>query len=188
MGSPPAVPLRSSRTSRPFVLWVAIRPACRGAPPAARSRAPSAERVLDRCVATHGGSSFDLGRSPATLPRGADGPGGTAVTSNFYEPRDNLEACRRPLHEAGWVATALQGAHARRRRASALATRTRTECVIRGRDEFGPDTLAPLLLRASGQRRSSSPHLASDAMWPTALSRNGGPFGRVASWRCDQAD
>ena len=47
-------------------------------------------RLSDRYVATHGGSSFDLGRSPATLPSGADGPGGTAVTSNFYEPRDNL--------------------------------------------------------------------------------------------------
>jgi len=33
---------------------------------------------------------FDLGRSPLTLPPGADGPGGTAVTSKFYEPRDNL--------------------------------------------------------------------------------------------------
>jgi hypothetical protein len=30
--------------------------------------------------------------SPATLPPGADGPGGTAVTSNFYTLRDNLLA------------------------------------------------------------------------------------------------
>ena len=30
--------------------------------------------------------------SPATLPPGADGPGGTAVTSNFYTLRDNLAA------------------------------------------------------------------------------------------------
>jgi hypothetical protein len=50
-------------------------------------------RLRDRYVATHGGSSFDLGRSPVTLPRGADEPGGTAVTSNFYTRRDNLPWC-----------------------------------------------------------------------------------------------
>ena len=33
--------------------------------------------------------------SPATLPPGADGPGGTAVTSKFYEPRDNLRESER---------------------------------------------------------------------------------------------
>jgi hypothetical protein len=44
-------------------------------------------RLSDRYVATHGGSSFDLGGSPRTLPTGADAAGGTAVTSKFYEPR-----------------------------------------------------------------------------------------------------
>jgi hypothetical protein len=29
--------------------------------------------------------------SPRTLPTGADAAGGTAVTSKFYELRDNLE-------------------------------------------------------------------------------------------------
>jgi hypothetical protein len=47
-------------------------------------------RLRDRYVATHGGSSFDLGRSPVTLPCEADEPGGAAVTSKFYELRDNL--------------------------------------------------------------------------------------------------
>src|SRR5207248_601543 len=46
------------------------------------------DRLGDRYVACHGGSSLDLGGSPATLPSGADGAGGTAVTSNFYEARE----------------------------------------------------------------------------------------------------
>jgi len=33
-----------------------------------------------------------FGGSPRTLPTGADAAGGTAVTSKFYEPRDNLHA------------------------------------------------------------------------------------------------
>jgi hypothetical protein len=33
-----------------------------------------------------------FGRSPRTLPSAADAAGETAVTSKFYEPRDNL-AC-----------------------------------------------------------------------------------------------
>jgi hypothetical protein len=48
------------------------------------------DRLGDRYVALHGGSSFDLAGSPLTLPPEADGPGGTAVTTKFYEPRDNL--------------------------------------------------------------------------------------------------
>jgi hypothetical protein len=32
-----------------------------------------------------------FGGSPRTLPTGADAAGGTAVTSKFYELRDNLE-------------------------------------------------------------------------------------------------
>ena len=48
------------------------------------------DRLRDRYVALHGGSSFDPGRSPVTLPSGTDAAGGTAVTAKFYEPRDNL--------------------------------------------------------------------------------------------------
>ena len=49
-----------------------------------------AGRLSDRYVATHGGSSLIFGGSPRTLPSGADAAGGTAVTSKFYETRDNL--------------------------------------------------------------------------------------------------
>ena len=59
-------------------------------------------RLSDRYVALHGGSSFDLGRSPVTLPPGADGPGGTAVTSNFYEPRDNPHERGAACSESGF--------------------------------------------------------------------------------------
>jgi hypothetical protein len=47
-------------------------------------------RLRDRYVATHGGSSLDLCGITANAPIGSGRGGGTAVTSKFYEPRDNL--------------------------------------------------------------------------------------------------
>ncbi len=47
-------------------------------------------RLRDRYVATHGGSSFDLVRVAHHAPTRSGRAGGTAVTSKFYEPRDNL--------------------------------------------------------------------------------------------------
>ena len=49
-----------------------------------------AGRLRDRYVATHGGSSFDLGRITRHAPTRSGRAGGTAVTSKFYKPRDNL--------------------------------------------------------------------------------------------------
>ncbi len=48
------------------------------------------DRLSDRYVALHGGSSFDLGRIAHHAPTRSGRAGGTAVTSKFYEPRDNL--------------------------------------------------------------------------------------------------
>jgi hypothetical protein len=47
-------------------------------------------RLRDRYVATHGGSSLDLWRIARHAPTRSGRAGGTAVTSKFYEPRDNL--------------------------------------------------------------------------------------------------
>ena len=44
------------------------------------------DRLGDRYVALHGGSSFDLGRSPATLPPGADGPEGPPSPQSSTSP------------------------------------------------------------------------------------------------------
>jgi hypothetical protein len=47
-------------------------------------------RLSDRYVAAHGGSSFDLDRITHHAPSESGRAGGTAVTTKFYEPRDNL--------------------------------------------------------------------------------------------------
>jgi hypothetical protein len=47
-------------------------------------------RLSDRYGLLHGGSSFDLCRITANAPSRSGHGGGTAVTSKFYEPRDNL--------------------------------------------------------------------------------------------------
>src|ERR1700678_4849834 len=47
-------------------------------------------RPSDRYVAIHGGSSLDLCGITANAPIESGRGGGTAVTSKFYEPRDNL--------------------------------------------------------------------------------------------------
>ena len=49
------------------------------------------DRLSDRYVALHGGSSFDLDRIARHAPTRSGRAGGTAVTSKFYEPRDNLD-------------------------------------------------------------------------------------------------
>src|SRR5204863_9147667 len=49
-------------------------------------------RLRDRYVATHGGSSFGSWRIAHHAPTRSGRAGGTAVTSNFYTRRDNLEA------------------------------------------------------------------------------------------------
>jgi hypothetical protein len=75
-----------------------------------REHALVVDRLGDRYVAHHGGSSFDLAGSPATLPTRSGQAGGTAVTSNFYEPRDNLQnpteradgSAREARHPTAW--------------------------------------------------------------------------------------
>jgi hypothetical protein len=47
-------------------------------------------RLSDRYGLLHGGSSFGLGRSAHHAPTRSGWAGGTAVTSKFYERRDNL--------------------------------------------------------------------------------------------------
>jgi hypothetical protein len=54
-----------------------------------------AGRLRDRYVATHGGSSFGLGRSTRHAPTRSGRAGGTAVTSKFHTRRDNLTQLRR---------------------------------------------------------------------------------------------
>jgi hypothetical protein len=54
-------------------------------------------RLRDRYGLLHGGSSFGLGRSPITLPRGADGPEGppspqTSTRTGTTSPRAHLTA------------------------------------------------------------------------------------------------
>src|ERR1035437_7373065 len=49
-----------------------------------------ADRLGDRYVALHGGSSFRSCRIARHAPIQSGRAGGTAVTSKFYEPRDNL--------------------------------------------------------------------------------------------------
>jgi hypothetical protein len=49
-------------------------------------------RLSDRYVAGHGGSSFGSWRIAHHAPTRSGRAGGTAVTSKFYEPRDNLPA------------------------------------------------------------------------------------------------
>jgi hypothetical protein len=44
------------------------------------------DRLRDRYVALHGGSSFDLGRSPVTLPSGADEPEGPPSHQSSTSP------------------------------------------------------------------------------------------------------
>jgi hypothetical protein len=48
------------------------------------------DRLRDRYVATHGGSSFGSWRIAHHAPTRSGRAGGTAVTSNFYTLRDNL--------------------------------------------------------------------------------------------------
>ena len=55
-----------------------------------REHGLTTDRLSDRYVALHGGSSFDLGRIARHAPTTSGRAGGTAVTSKFYEPRDNL--------------------------------------------------------------------------------------------------
>ena len=81
-------PTRALRANRPFLrcphqLAGHVRYAL-------REHGLIAGRLRDPCAATHGGSSFELGRSPGTLRHGADRPAGTAVTSEFHEHRDKL--------------------------------------------------------------------------------------------------
>ena len=47
-------------------------------------------RLGDRYVALHGGSPFDLVRIAHHAPTNSRRAGGTAVTSKFNEPQDNL--------------------------------------------------------------------------------------------------
>jgi hypothetical protein len=47
-------------------------------------------RLSDRYVAIHGGSSLDLCGITANAANTSGRGGGTAVTSKFYKPRDNL--------------------------------------------------------------------------------------------------
>ena len=47
-------------------------------------------RLRDRYGLTHGGSSLDLGVIAHHAPTRSGRDGGTAVTSNFHERRDNL--------------------------------------------------------------------------------------------------
>jgi len=49
-------------------------------------------RLSDRYVASHGGSSFGSWRIAHHAPTRSGRAGGTAVTSKFYEPRDDLPA------------------------------------------------------------------------------------------------
>ena len=57
---------------------------------ALREHSLSPGRLSDRYGLIHGGFSFGLGRSTRHAPTGSGRAGGTAVTSKFYEPRDNL--------------------------------------------------------------------------------------------------
>jgi hypothetical protein len=51
-----------------------------------------------------------FGGSPRTLPSGADAAGGTAVTSKFYEPRDNLLVrAHMRSRMGGWRLTLVHG-------------------------------------------------------------------------------
>jgi hypothetical protein len=85
-----SMPSRTSTDKRAIPLSPP-RPAAPRPPAPAREHGLIIDRLSDRYVALHGGSSFDLAGSPARLPPGAERAGGTAVTSKFYEPRDNLE-------------------------------------------------------------------------------------------------
>ena len=69
---------------------------------ALREHALITDRLSDRYGLTHGGSSLDLCRIARHTPTQSGRAGGTAVTSKFYEPRDNLR--RSQLHRRGSAA------------------------------------------------------------------------------------
>ena len=59
-----------------------------------REHALIINRLSDRYLALHGGSSFDLWWIARHAPTRSGRAGGIAVTSKFYEPRDNLAVDR----------------------------------------------------------------------------------------------
>src|SRR5437588_7519176 len=63
-----------------------------------------ASRLSDRYVALHGGSSLDLCRIARHALTKSGRAGGTAVTSKFYAPRDNLQSWPRVVLAAAALA------------------------------------------------------------------------------------
>jgi hypothetical protein len=66
------------------------RPAAQRLLDALREQGLIVDRLSDRHVALHGGSSVDLAGSPATLPPGGDEPEGPPSPHSSTNRRDNL--------------------------------------------------------------------------------------------------
>ncbi len=125
-------------------------------------------RLRDRYVATHGGSSFDLVRVAHHAPTRSGRAGGTAVTSKFYEPRDNLSTtagcCSTSRRSSGTPPT-----HGRCRRSSEAGARSAATPVIARRGEAG---VAPCSLPRV-RRTQPAPRTCS-LWWETRAGGFGG--------------